>query len=210
MRKVLREKQYAISISDDRYFRRVRISNLGTTLEKQDISSEQSTIAELLEDCQTARDEYGPLEDDCNLLEDQLGREEFELTRLEENFYRRQNEPETFRWEQPSLIPDAQEGSLYSESDIGHESHPLVSAFLSKLGDVDILRERLDDYIEEKFSLEYEKESRQRFGLDLAPDDQEWLDKYDNLESKCARRDQGGRRTSGETEAGMPFTGTGR
>jgi hypothetical protein len=182
MRRALREKQRERSTADDRYFQYARMRGLGITLENQDISKQQKSLTELLEDCQKARDEYGPLEDDCNLLEDQLGRDEFELTKLEEIFYKRECDPQTLREAHSDIASDSHNGSTYSESEVGRESHPLVSKFLSQLGDVDILKERLDYHIEEKFSLEYEKEARLRVGRDLAQDDQEWLDNYDDME----------------------------
>jgi hypothetical protein len=182
LRKLLREKQYEKSIADDRYFQHVRMRGLGVTLENQDISRQQKSISQLLDDCQRVRDEYGPLEDDCNLLEDKLGRDEYELTKLETRFHERQSDPEALQEELHSPVSDSSVATSYSGSDLGRDSHPLVSQYLSQLGDVDILKERLDYQIEEKFSLEYEKNTRLRVGLELAKDDQEWLDNYDSLE----------------------------
>ena len=178
MRKILREKQYAKSAADDRYFQTLRSKSLDTVHETGGISNPQKSLAELLQDCEQARDEYGPLEDDCNLLEDQLGQHEFELTKLEEIFYTRQSESQFLGAEAQKSEPTSP--ASYNGSEVVVDSHPLVSQYLSKLGDVDIFRERLDWHIEEKESLEYEKDSRQRVGLDLASDDQEWLDNYEN------------------------------
>lgn len=187
VRKLLREKQLERSIADDRYFQSLRMRGLGVTLENQDISKQQKSMTDLLNDCQKVRDEYGPVEDDCNLLEDQLGRDEFELTKLEESFYKRQSAPESFEDVQQGPVSDSSDASSSSELEIGRESHPLVSEFLSKLGDLDILRERLDYHIEEKFALEYEKDSRRGVGLNLAPEDQEYLDNYEDLEANLMK-----------------------
>jgi hypothetical protein len=64
------------------------------------------------------------------------------------------------------------------------DCHPLVAEFLKKMGQVDILYERLSDNIDEKEDLEDEKEVRLRVGLSLHPDDQAFLDRFDQIEAE--------------------------
>lgn len=103
------------------------------------------------------------------MFEDRLNRDELELTRLEESFYQRAD-PKDMQKELDGVFlsttdSDSSAPSLYSDEDMRESCHPLVSEYLSKLGDVDVLQERLADLREEKFELESEKESRGRVGL---------------------------------------------
>ncbi|KUJ07132.1 uncharacterized protein LY89DRAFT_691933 [Mollisia scopiformis] len=185
MRASLREKQHAKAAADDILFRRIsymtaRGLNLTDSGDSSPLSGQKS-LTQLMDDCQQARNEYGPLEDDCTILEDRLSQQEFKLTRLEEQIYARNNEPQQnpnspqspYQDDEPSLSP-----SICSDDDNLEASgyHPLVNEYLSKLGDLDLMQERLDEFRDEKAALEGEKQSRQRFGLVLDAIDQEWLD----------------------------------
>jgi hypothetical protein len=191
-RAILRSKQYAKSIADDKYMRHVRLmesARISLTLGPA-AGTRDSRLEELLQDCENTRAEYGPLEDDCNLLEDdcglldnQLGSQEFELTRLEEQFFK--------RWRQSSTVSAPEtvnpqtpldEESIDDSSDEEQEFHPLVAEYLSKLGDVEILRERLEWHRDEKFALQSEKDTREKVDLRLASDDQSWLDESGEIE----------------------------
>lgn len=189
LRIVLREKQLAKSTADDKYLQQVRESYLRLKDENKDISKEQKKLELLAHECERSRDEYGPLEDDCNWLEDQLGRDEFDLTKLEEKFFSLMNNPQDFKIEETMSEVESQAPSAYSDSDVGQDPyHPLVSRFLSKMGDVDILAERLTYLIEEKYSLESEKQTRLLVGHNLAPDDQETLDNYEDAYAKLNKQ----------------------
>ena len=183
-RRVLRVKQEAKSIAEDRLMTYLYMKSANDSTIKL-----EESISAILEDCQRARDEYGPLEDDCTILEDRLSRDEFELTRLWENFYQQiisTDLPEaTYTLDLPSTKSDSDSSttSVYGD-DFKVDYHPLVVEFLSKMGDVDILQERLDERREEKDQLEGEKESRELVGLGLAAEDQEWLDNFSALEAE--------------------------
>lgn len=129
-------------------------------------------------------------------MEDHLSSQEFQLSQLEEQFYIQSNstEPLDAKTHSDGIVANPTFGiapiaTKYHESnseDITDiQYHPLVTAYLSKQGDLDLLYERLDDLVDEKQSLEAEKQSRLRFGLTLDPDDQKWLDgsahEYDAL-----------------------------
>lgn len=183
LRSVLRQKQLAKSTADDSFFRFVRRQAVGENSFRS--LDEQKALEALLGDCEIARNEYGPLEDDLNLLENDLGNQEYSLQKLEGRVYDRPiNLPES----QPNMLDiepsQPLTSSEYSESDTSQHFHPLVTEYLSKMGDVDIFQERLDWHLDEKETLEEEKEKRQRVGLDLAPPDQEWLDNYSAAESE--------------------------
>jgi hypothetical protein len=182
LRRELKEKQQAKSVADNKYFQYMRLRELGMAPVHQDIS-EQKMMEELFQDCEKARDEYGPLEDDCTLLENHIGSQELELQRLEEKFYDRPFEPPVSQTEGLDSTQQSPAVSLYSGSDVSQDFHPLVEKYLSRVGDVEILKERLDEHLEERYILAEEKELRQKLGHDLAEPAQKWLDNYSNTET---------------------------
>jgi hypothetical protein len=182
MRRILKEKQQAKSVADNKYFHYMRLRGLGMSPVDKDIS-EQKMMEDLFQSCEKARDEYGPLEDDCTLLENHIGSQELELQRLEEKFYERPFEPPASHTEELGSPHSSPTVSLYSGSDASQEFHPSVTKYLSRVGDVEILKERLDEHLEERYILEEEKAVRQGVGLDLAEPAQKWLDHYSTTET---------------------------
>lgn len=183
IRNILREKQLVKSNADDKLLQRISLEGFGLSSRKDDSVVRQKTIAELTEDWRSARGDYGPLEDDCNRLEDQLSSQEFELTRQEQHFYNHWKNPRSTRKElpafaafhRPSTSPSPSPSAIVGVDEVPQD-HPLVTRFLSRMGDLDILQERLVELEEEKTALEDERDSRQRFHMSLAPEDQAWLD----------------------------------
>ena len=174
-RVILRAKWQAKSTADDRYIQAlVRYGN-----KKFLVCSEERILQELIQDCEKAREELGPLEDDCDALEMQLYGQEFELTRLEENYGRicRLDNPHE---SQPNF--DILHNSRTS-SDVHPDYHPLVIDYLSKLGDMDILLERFEWRQEEREVLEGDRETRKRVNRSLSPDDEAWLDQAEELKN---------------------------
>ncbi len=193
MRSHLRQLQRAKSEADDILIRRMTVQGVNL-IHGLDIYSEgQKTLKELLDDCQIARDSYGPLEDDCNRLEDQLSAQEFELDRLEEHFYNRPLE-ETNLLDRPLPPAETNDPQPYSSSadewDEEDEYHPLVSQYLSKLGDLDLLRERLDDLLDDKRALEEQRETRRKIGMILDPESLLWLENAQSDEDDLRRKIQ--------------------
>jgi hypothetical protein len=186
-RVILRSKQYAKAAADDQYMRLARLKESGADEKKVLVSSGGRTLQELFQDCEKVRAEYGPLEDDCNALEDQLGSQEYELTRLEENFIRIYNSivPHDSGPSSPENIREGQ--SETSSSEVHQIYHPLVAEYFSKLGDVDIFRERLEKHQEEREALEAGRETRQRVNHSLAPEDQAWLEQADELQNEILK-----------------------
>jgi hypothetical protein len=76
------------------------------------------------------------------------------------------------------------EPRLDVEQDIDDELdtyHPIIIAYLLRMGDLDLVLESLKELDEEKTKLQREKGTRQRFGLDLDLDDEAWLLECDAL-----------------------------
>jgi hypothetical protein len=193
MRNHLRQMQRAKSEADDILIRRMTVQGLNLIHGLDNFSEGQKSLKELLDDCQIARDAYGPLEDDCNRLEDQLSAQEFELDRLEERFYSRPLE-ETNLLDRPLAPAETNDPHIHSSSDEEEddedEYHPLVSQYLSKLGDLDILRERLDDLRDDKRALEDQRETRRKIGMTLDPESQLRLENAQSDEDELRRRIQ--------------------
>jgi hypothetical protein len=175
----LRDKQLAKSTADDLLLRYIVKKQLGQIPATDSQEAVARTIEDLIQKAQDARNVYGPVEDDCNVLEDQLSEKEFNLTRLEESFYSRGNVPSGAHFS-PRISAAIQRISpppsdiLDDDSDIQY--HPFVIEFLSKWGDLDILKERRSDFEERKETLEEQKESLLRAELPLDSEDQDWLD----------------------------------
>jgi hypothetical protein len=182
-RVILRSKQYAKAAADDQYMRLARLKESRADQESVLVSREGRTLQELFQDCEKVRAEYGPLEDDCNALEDQLGSQEYELTRLEENFVSICNlaVPQESQPASPENVREGQSES--SSTDVYQNYHPFVAEYLSKLGDVDIFRERLERHQEEREALKADKETRQRVNLSLTTEDEAWLEQAEELEN---------------------------
>ncbi|KAH8805550.1 hypothetical protein F5884DRAFT_450410 [Xylogone sp. PMI_703] len=185
-RRVLREKQLARSIADDRLIQYIRQRELGAQqTSKSEIT--KSDIDQLLKDCEQIRNEYGPLEDELNSLEDDLGRQEFQFLELlkrspmwkqyTSDSFERDGAPRTAMY----AASESSDNS-YME-DLVRKPHPLVSKYHSKLGDLDILYERLEENREERDGLEKERETKKRVGLALNPEDQDFLDGFPALET---------------------------
>jgi hypothetical protein len=186
-RGVLRSKQYVKAAADDKYMQLARLKESGADKGRPLTHSEGKSLQELFQECERARAEYGPLEDDCNALEDQLGSEEYELTRLEEAF-KKTCTLAIPHDNQPSSSEIVQDGrSERSSSDVVQNFHPLVTEYLSRLGDVDIFRERHERHLEEKEALESDRETRRRVNLTLSPEDEAWLQESDYLENEVLR-----------------------
>ncbi|KAL2064682.1 hypothetical protein VTL71DRAFT_3820 [Oculimacula yallundae] len=199
LRVTLREKQENKAIADDLLIRHV--SNMAVTKIQQDIPQNTlKTLDDLWKNCQTARDNYGPAEDDCNNLENILSQKEFRLARLERTFYLHTEQPEplgpivgpsSYQSSEPEL---ASETSRLADLD-DSRFHPLVVDYLSKLGDLDISQERLNELLDERHILEQKRLSRQTLGFDHNPEDRAWLD-----ESQTEQADIEGNITSLEQE----------
>ncbi|TGO66195.1 hypothetical protein BOTNAR_0066g00350 [Botryotinia narcissicola] len=173
----LRMLQNEKSLADEAYFKEVKMREFQMPFPSEWWS--EKTTEELLCDCQKARDKYGSLEDEYNYLECDLDLKEYELSRHEEHFYSQLRDPSRFlpasadHMRYPEWIEEP--GRL--EPQKPQELHPLVDAYLSKLGELDNFRELYDDILDEKLSLEEKVDLRKRFDMEpLTIENKEWLD----------------------------------
>jgi hypothetical protein len=185
-RTVLREKENAKSIADDELIKYLRTTGLGR-LSRKNRMDVQDILKRLFEECETLRNEYGPLEDDYNLLENVLNNREYEMQKLEAALEKRWTEAPLSEQENTSF-EHSPPPSSYSGSEFSQDLHPLVAEYLSKVGDVEIFRERLDWHADERLSLEQQKETLERVDMRLAEADQTWLNNYSETEAALTKQ----------------------
>ncbi|KAF7901327.1 hypothetical protein EAF00_003548 [Botryotinia globosa] len=185
----LRMLQNEKSLADEAYFKKIKMREFQMPFPSEWWS--EKTTEELLCDCQKAREKYGSLEDEYNYLERDLDLQEYELSRREEHFYSQLKDPSRFLPASSDHMryPEWMEGSEHLEPQKPQKLHPLVDAYLSKLGELDNFRELYDDILDEKLSLEEKVDLRKRFDMEpLTFENQEWLDssqaQLDDLISK--------------------------
>jgi hypothetical protein len=194
MKQRLKQMQYLKSDADNQYFSAVsthlsylREHHFGMTHINKDISKDEITLQQLFDSCTSARGDYGPLEDDCIMAENDLGIREYELQSLEMKLYERlDHQAYEVNAHGVGSRPFSSESS-YSEADseiseASDDYDPLVAEYLSKLGDVHILHERLEAHMEEWELLEENKDMKRRVNLDLPEDDLEWLEMAPQVE----------------------------
>lgn len=187
MRMTLRKKQINKSSVEDRLFQLIRRKELGIAADANENGEETPNLTHLMEKNQEIRDEYGPLEDMCLELEDKLTEKESELTRLEQRFDKKWGRKPNKKVEN-NVDEFSQDESSNSESSSDEEAgksfdHPLVTQFFLKKGELNLLRERIEDFWEEKVLLEDIKESHKRVNRSLALEDQAWLDDFPTSEA---------------------------
>jgi hypothetical protein len=182
MRGLLRSKQNMKSSAEDKLIQQVRKQELGL-IPSQNIPTDQKPLLALIEDCQDARDNYGPIEYECNNLEDQLYQDEFALDKIERRFFSRWSEISGIQRAESDVVPTRQEISpgpvktiqIHDTDDEEFSYHPLVETYLSRKGDLDILREQFVDFEERLYFIEEEQKSRGQYNISLSSEDQEFL-----------------------------------
>jgi hypothetical protein len=174
-RKELREKQAAKTSSDEAFIRYVR--------ENRAIhpASSGQTLADDFADpyyaaMQIARDEYGPLEDEYTRIEDILDKIEFEMAKIESRLYgpelpHRLDDSLTLsslpQLDDSNVLGPASGSFLGLSAGILDQYEPIHAEYLSRLGDLDLARERYQNMIQEHESLLLEQESRSQVGMEL-------------------------------------------
>lgn len=177
IRQRLRHKQALRSAADDELLKYVRRMRLEASLVPATLAEPLNILDQLSEACESTKVECGLVEDELETVENDLGVKEFALQKLEVKIYEKDANLRKVEHETGDVA-----GSISSDesaSVISHNFHPVVSEYLSKLGDVDISRERLDWHLDEKDNLDEEKARRERVGLKLADSDQAWLDEFE-------------------------------
>jgi hypothetical protein len=132
---------------------------------------------------QTARNDYGPVEDEYNLLEEELDEIDYELATLEA----RSTEKGAKRNydhvpNQASKRPPSPE-SFFGLSNALEKTHPLKADLLSRLGDLDLAKERQQNLRHEQEQLLAVQESRSSLGLDVSEYEKKFLADFPAVEA---------------------------
>lgn len=176
----LRHDREALSSRDAQLVQRLRAAIASNAL------GEQTSLVEELDELQKSRDNLQPKEDDYNMLEDQLNREEWQLKEMEVRLYRRSSSA------QISLLADDEVGVFEatiaetdSSSSLSVHSGPVANSpgtkrYLSRRGDAVLLREQIAEMRAAKVQIIEDRKVRDRIGLMLDEDSQQFLDTFDS------------------------------
>jgi len=175
---------------------------------KDKLELDLETVTTLLAVSKSKADEFGPLIHEIGLMEDKLAAEEVRLTRAEDKLHRSYGI--AINRAKPSITPDDMKSRAEIKIDVEHlkeqtidpkvvddsntgddsssmsffsESNypPLWIEWQSRRGDEEILQERCAEFWFEKEQLEEQKETRQRVGLKLQKDDEDFLLNFEKL-----------------------------
>ncbi|KAE8447979.1 hypothetical protein EG329_009902 [Mollisiaceae sp. DMI_Dod_QoI] len=184
-RKLLREKKFEKELAEEAFMKFTRETRpLSSVMTDEQL---ESALDKYYSAMQNARDEYGPLEDEFVKMEDLLDAIEYEMTKLEGQLY--------------SAIPDAPSESLNATPEplipsggvasvstpdpllglvagIQGNFQPTHVKYLTRLGDLDLTKERYDNLVQEREGLLSEQASRFRVGLQLHEDWKSVLEKF--------------------------------
>jgi hypothetical protein len=195
-RKALHEKQLAKSTADEAFMKYVRSNRSATTDPAEAPSSPFTPAVDMdayYEAMQVARDDYGEAENDYNSLEEALDESEYELAKLEGRFY---NSEEHDVLPNPDSESDAQvAGSITSSptsllgmsSDHEDHYHPLQFSYLSRLGDLDLAKERHHNMGLQRDKLLSNQMSRMHLGIELHESEKVFLAEFPKLEEELRR-----------------------
>jgi hypothetical protein len=160
------------------------------------VAQNQSTlpdpILQLFEECQKARDTFQPLENDYNAVEAQLDRQEYELAEVEKKFYGPQDPQARESYSEPeeSIVFDDPDSP--TESDLAanafSEYPPLLFEYMSRTGDAEIVRERLEYLRGHRAALVEEQSSREAVGLSLDAESRAFLENFDNSHKQLLKK----------------------
>jgi hypothetical protein len=149
-------------------------------------------LHEEFERLQEARDSLQPLQDDYDRLEDEVNREEHDLGELESRLY-----PLDVSAQNSSLDGEEQLAILdgrieYAESSLSAHSGPAdtsskVNRYLSRKGDVHLLRERLDELRMERAQIVEEEYVRAQIGRALDDYSRGFLLNFDSRHDELQR-----------------------
>jgi hypothetical protein len=153
-------------------------------LSAKGVPEDLQAIIPLLERTQSCSDSYLVLENEYHHVEDQLGQDEYTLSKMEQKL--------SSTLKRLSTTIDYNDGdnlhsqrSSTSSTAISYVDYPpLLSEYLSRVGDVNILEERLLDLDRELFDIK--EQERLRFGLSipLGEESRQFLVDYDQRQSE--------------------------
>jgi len=188
-RRELLAKQRAKSLADEAFMKYIReYRPVPPAVPSNSLDSPISTSGNPVLEAhyiamQTARNDYGPVEDEYNLLEEELDEIDYELATLEasstEKGAKRNYDHVP---NQASKRPPSPE-SFFGLSDALEKSHPLKAELLSRLGDLDLAKERQQNLQHEREQLLAVQESRSSLGLDVSEYEKNFLADFPAVEA---------------------------
>ncbi|KAF8860710.1 hypothetical protein BDZ45DRAFT_741133 [Acephala macrosclerotiorum] len=182
-RRALRQRQTAKDRADEAFMRNTRENRL---LHSDHILEEKQAVLERrYEELQHTRNEYGPTLVECMQEEDALEEVEFEMARVEHHLYSlifghipgEPIVPTEFGQDARFGAPSNPSPFLGLITGVQDRFHPLQVRYLSRLGDLDLAKERLDNMHQEIQCLLGEQESLSTVGRELGADLKDILDR---------------------------------
>lgn len=174
----LREERTHANDLDAQFIRAIR------QFWEHDQTVDKGALAGLYQEVQAARDLLGPMEDDYNQEEDANDAAEFDLNDQEGRFYSlypanvsagnaspddRRSVPSSF-----SSVNSLNDGFAATCK----PTKPALEEYVSRVGDANIIKERLEDLRLEREQYLEEERLRDRVNLDLCPPDQAFLNDF--------------------------------
>jgi len=185
LRTSLRQQRDSLSVRDAQLIQAMRFVFLGHEL------TGRGPLHEEFERLQEARDSLQPLQDDYDRLEDEVNREEHDLGELESRLYPLDVSAQNSALNGEELaILDGRAG--YTESSLSAHSGPAdasskVNRYLSRKGDVHLLRERLDELRMERAQIVEEEYVRAQIGRALDDYSRGFLLNFDSRHDELQR-----------------------
>lgn len=182
LRASLRQQRDSLSVRDAQLIQGMRFVFLGNEL------TGRGPLHEEFERLQEARDSLQPLQDDYDRLEDEVNREEHDLGELESRLY-----PLDVSAQNSALDGEELDGRVeYAESSLSAHSGPAdtsskVDRYLSRKGDVHLLRERLDELRMERAQIVEEEYVRAQIGRALDDYSRDFLLNFDSRHNELQR-----------------------
>lgn len=185
LRTSLRQQRDGLSVRDAQLIQGMRFVFLGHEL------TGRGPLHEEFERLQEARNSLQPLQDDYDKLEDEVNREEHDLGELESRLYPLDVSA------QNSALDDEELAILdgrveYAESSLSAHSGPAdtsskVNRYLSRKGDVQLLKERLDELRMERAQIVEEEYVRAQIGRALDDYSRGFLLNFDSRHDELQR-----------------------
>ena len=175
----LRERELSKSSADETFIKSVREHHSASVLHPSTASPfpADPVLKAHLTSIQEARDNYGPLLDDYNTLEELLDQQEFEMAKIEGRLYNTTIQE----------TPKSELTLVGLSTEFPEEVHPLHMRYLSRLGDLDLARERHQNMIQERDSILYQQESKLRVGLEVHEHERDFLSRFPEQEAALLR-----------------------
>lgn len=177
----LRQRQIRIRHMQAQFWRGLQNQRIN------DSSLDNNTLQQLFDDIQRALDELGPEEANYDEKEDDLDELEYKLGKLEDRFY-----------DTDADLAGSKAGFASSSSSSSprrsHSTTPTRSVgetswkyrYLSRVGDANIVRERLEDLCIERSQYVNLEEDRAAVGRDYYPPNVEFLDTFEEVYAEMA------------------------